>query len=246
MSAHSLRSLIVLVLVLPSLNEVLAVETGFLTRAYQDAAGAEHKYVVFVPAAYDGQTAMPAVIFLHGAGERGTDNEKQVAVGLGPVVRKQAATFPAIVLFPQAEKSWMAGSPDLQRAAAELDRVEQEFRVDLDRVYVTGLSMGGRGTWDLVASHPGRFAAAAAVCGFYNFDTIEELAKIPTWFFHGAADPVVPVRNSQQASKMLRELRADVQYTEYPEVKHDSWIQAYDTAELYTWMFGKRRAAPSK
>ncbi|MBX7167096.1 MAG: dienelactone hydrolase family protein [Pirellulales bacterium] len=235
--------LLLVTLTLFAPRESRAVETGFLSRSYQDAEGVEHKYVVFVPAAYDGNTPFPLIIFLHGAGERGTDNEKQVAVGLGPVVRKQAATFPAIVLFPQAEKSWMAGSPDLQRAAAELDRVEQDYRVDLTRVYATGLSMGGRGTWDLVASHPDRFAAAALICGFYNFDTIEPLAKIPTWFFHGDSDPVVPVRNSRQAHEKLKALNAAVQYTEYPGVKHDSWLQAYDTAELYTWLFAQRRGA---
>lgn len=222
-------------------EKTMAVETGFLTKTITDADGSEHKYVVFVPKSYDAKTPTPLVVFLHGAGERGEDNEKQVAVGLGPVVRKQADTFPAIVVFPQAKRNWKLDESDLNRAIAELDAVEKEYNIDKSRVYATGLSMGGRGTWDIVCAQPDRFAAAAIICGFFDLDRADALAKIPTWFFHGEADPVVPVTTSRDAVAKLKELKADVRYNEYPEVQHDSWLNAYDEPELFTWLFAQKR-----
>lgn len=225
-------------------ESAMAVETGFVERSYKDDAGAEHRYVVFVPKSYDGTKETPLVVFLHGAGERGTDNKKQVEVGLGPAVRRQADTFPAIVLFPQAEKTWVLDSDDQKRALAELAQVEAEFKVDRTREYVTGLSMGGRGTYDLIRAQPDRFAAAGIICGFFDLDAIEPVSKLPTWFFHGAADPVVSVKNSRDAVAKLKELGADVRYSEYPQVLHNSWIQAYDEPEFFTWLFSHQR--PSK
>ncbi len=216
------------------------VETGFLDRSYEDAAGERHQYVVFVPAAYDPEKPWPLIVFLHGAGERGTDNREQVSVGLGPVVRRQLDTFPALVLFPQARKDWLAMRPDLTRAIAELDRVEEEFNVAADRVYVTGLSMGGRGTWDMVHMCPDRFAAAVPICGFFN-DELAPFIDLPTWFFHGDADPVVSVGNSRKAVRALRAAGGNPRYTEFADVGHDSWLPAYDTPELIPWMLSQSR-----
>lgn len=177
---------------------------------------------------------------MHGAGERGTNNWAQVEVGLGPVVRRQAESFPAIVFFPQARLDWSKDRPDLNRAMAEFGRVEQEFNIDPDRVYVSGISMGGRGTWDAVHLCPHRFAAAVPVCGFFD-KAIAPLLKLPLWFFHGADDSVVPVRHSRDAVSALRSAGAVVRYTEYHDVDHDSWVRAYDTPELFEWMFKQKR-----
>ena len=214
--------------------------TGFQHRSYHDDDGVEHGYSVFIPEAYNSATRWPAIFFMHGAGERGTNNRSQLEVGLAPVVRRQAESFPAIVFFPQARLDWSKDRADLNRAVAEFARVEQEFSIDPDRVYVTGISMGGHGTWDAVHLCPGRFAAAVPICGFFDRD-IEPMLKLPMWFFHGADDSVVPVHHSRDAVAALRSAGAVVRYTEYHEVDHDSWVRAYDAPELFEWMFKQRR-----
>lgn len=216
------------------------MQTGFLSRSYQDDEGVEQRYTVFVPAQYDADESWPAIFFMHGAGERGTDNHLQLEVGLGPVVKRQADTFPAIVFFPQARFDWSQDRPDLPRALSEFAQVEQAFSIDPTRVYVTGISMGGHGTWDAVQLCPDRFAAAVPVCGFFD-NRIEPFLELPSWFFHGAQDSVVPVRHSRTAVEAIRNAGGDVQYTEFPDVEHDSWIPTYDTPELYPWLFAQRR-----
>jgi len=216
------------------------VETGFLARSYHDDEGIQRRYTVFLPAAYQANQAWPAIFFMHGAGERGTDNQVQVDVGLGPVVRSQLDSFPAIVFFPQARLDWSAERTDLARAVAEFDQVHREFNIDVNRVYVTGLSMGGHGAWDAVHLCPGRFAAAVIVCGFFD-NHIEPFTSLPCWFFHGADDSVVPVKHSRKAVEAIRAAGGNPKYTEFPGVDHDSWLQAYDTPELYSWLFAQRR-----
>jgi predicted peptidase len=134
--------------------------TGFLDRTYDS-----FKYVVFIPKDYNADKAYPLILFLHGAGERGTDGKRQSEVGLGKAVKKHADTFPFIVVFPQAQKTWKVGSDDSKRALAILDQVEKDYKVDKKRVYLTGLSMGGYGTWDLAAADPKRWAAIVPICG---------------------------------------------------------------------------------
>ncbi len=219
------------------------METGFLSRSYHDVQGVEHGYRVFVPAAYQPDQAWPAIVFLHGSAELGTDNRSQLDVGLGPVVNSQADSFPAIVFFPQSRIDWRKGRPDLTRAMAEFDQVEREFNIDADRVYVTGLSLGGNGAWSAVHMYPGRFAAAALVCGFFD-NAIDPFLSLPCWFFHGADDTVVPTRHSRRAVEAIRASGGNPKYTEYPGVEHDSWLQAYDTPELYEWLFAQRREEP--
>jgi len=216
------------------------VETGFLARSYHDDQGVEQRYTVFVPAAYDPEQTWPAIFFMHGAGERGTDNQSQLTVGLGPVVKSQEGLFPAITFFPQMRTDWSKNHHDLARALAELDQVQREFNIDEDRIYVTGLSMGGHGTWAAVQRCPGRFAAAVAVCGFFDHN-VEPFTSLPCWFFHGTDDSVVPVRHSRKAVAAIRSAGGNPKYTEFPGVDHDSWIQSYDTPELYDWLFAQRR-----
>jgi len=218
-----------------------AEEPGFTPRQYEDADGNVRRYQVYVPPGYCEAESWPLVVFLHGAGERGVDNEKQIAVGLAPAIRKHPDWVPAVVLLPQAQRTWQQGSADHQRLLEELARVEDEFNIDPARIYVTGLSMGGRGTWDLVKSLPEKFAAAVPICGFFDDEGLAAFQQVPSWFFHGDADEVVSVEQSRRIVDLLRQREADVRYTEYPEVGHHSWVPAYQEKELFDWMFRQRR-----
>jgi len=212
-------------------------KTGFLDHVYKDADGKESKYVVFIPKDYDGKKAYPLILFLHGAGETGDDGEKQVKVGLGPVVKKQVDTFPCITVFPQAHKrGWAADSESGKTALAILDEVEKAYKIDTKRVYLTGLSMGGFGTWSFAAAQPERWAAIIPICGGGDPKMAEKIKNIPCWAFHGDADTAVKVDLSRAMVKALEAAGGKPKYTEYEGVGHNSWVKAYDTKELYEWM----------
>ena len=118
---------------------------------------------------------------------------------------------------------------------ALLDEIVSKYAVDEDRIYLTGLSMGGFGTWSLATAYPERFAALAPICGRGNPEKAHVLKDIPVWVFHGAKDETVPPENSQQMVNALKECGADVQYTIYPDAGHDSWTETYNNPKLYEW-----------
>lgn len=228
-------------------DESSANRTGFLERVIKDDGG-EHKYTLFVPENYSPERKWPVLLFLHGAGERGTDNTKQVAVGIGPAIRKRAKSFPFITILPQCEDTktrpifgWSPDRADGKRALAILDQVESEYATDPDRIYLTGLSMGGFGTWNFAATYPDRFAAIAPVCGGGSPESAAKVAHLPVWCFHGGADPVVPPVLSRRMIEALQKEGAQPKYTEYPGVGHNSWDHAYDTDELYDWLLAHQR-----
>ncbi len=236
---NALRSLTLCLLGLLAMATLARADekTGFLDRVYKDADGKESKYVVFIPKDYDGKKAYPLILFLHGAGETGEDGEKQVKVGLGPVVKKQVDTFPCITVFPQAHKrSWAADSEGGKTALAILDEVEKSYKVDKKRVYLTGLSMGGFGTWSFAAAQPERWAAVVPICGGGDPKMADKIKNIPCWVFHGDADNAVKVDLSRAMVKALEAAGGKPKYTEYEGVGHNSWVKAYDTKELYEWM----------
>lgn len=219
-----------------------------------------YRYQVFVPTAA-ADASPPVILFLHGSGERGDDNRKQLEVGLGPRVRARAADFPAIVVFPQAPDGteW---SDNVPAVLAQLEDATVEFGGDRDRVYLTGLSMGGYGTWDLALREPTRFAALVPVCGGLSGGTrrpsltvqsvagepdpfaatARRLRAVPTWIFHGARDDVVPPGQSRRMAAALQAAGAvDARYTEFAEANHNSWDPAYATDALWPWLFAQRR-----
>lgn len=210
-------------------------EHGFVSKVYKGKEG-ESKYVVFVPHDYKGDKDYPLILFLHGAGERGTDGKKQAMVGLGKAIKDKKEKFPFIVVFPQAQKTWQAGSPDGKRALGILDEVQKDYKVDPKRIYLTGLSMGGYGTWSMAAAMPSRWAAIVPVCGGGNPANAEKIKDIPCWCFHGDADTVVNVQKSRDMIEALKKASAEPHYTEYPGVGHNSWDRAYGTAKLYDWL----------
>ncbi len=216
---------------------------GFLHRVFKDGDGREARYVLFVPQRYRGDRPWPLILFLHGAGETGTDGDKQVQVGLGPFVRKHQKTFPFIVVFPQSEhRTWQAHSADADRALRILDRVENEYRVDRRRVYLTGLSMGGFGTWSLAAAYPDRWSAIVPICGGGNPATAARIKDTPCWCFHGGSDLVVQVTRSRAMVDALRRDGGQPRYTEFPHVGHNSWDRAYATPGLFDWLLSQHRA----
>jgi predicted peptidase len=122
-----------------------------------------------------------------------------------------------------------------------LDDIIRTYRVDRDRVYLTGLSMGGFGTWDLAAAHPEKFAAIAPICGGGNPQNAKKLARLPIWVFHGAKDPTVPIERSREMVEALKAAGANVKFTVYPEAQHDSWTETYNNPEFYQWLLEQKR-----
>jgi predicted peptidase len=245
-----------LTLALPALAQT--IETGFLNRTL--AVGAEsYRYQVYLPGGFTRSQAWPVILFLHGGGERGTDGLIQTEVGIGSAIRRFADRFQAIVVMPQAHppQGWVGVNADM--ALKTLDATEQEFPTDKGRVYLTGLSMGGAGTWYIAYRHPQRFAALVAICARVRpsatttdpvvptadgepFATLAERIKhLPTWIFHGDADATVPVDESRGVAAALKALGAPVKYSELPGVPHNSWDAAYRSPELTEWLFAQRR-----
>ena len=236
-------------------------ETGFLNRSVTVGANS-YRYEIYVPADYTPAKKWPVIMFLHGSGERGSDGVLQTAVGLGAAIRKSPSSFPAIVVFPQlpAESGWSANAA--QMAMAALDQTLREFSTDGDRVYLTGLSLGGNGTWYLAYRYPERFAALAPVCGFVTpfwrdasgVDPVvpadagppltalaRKLQRVPVWMFHGEIDGAVPVVESRQAAAALKAAGADVLYTEFLGGEHNIWDNVYRSPQFTTWLFAQRR-----
>ncbi len=232
---------------LPSLGRAEAPAHGFLNRTIKDADGKEAKYVLFVPDDYkaDGDKAYPIILFLHGSGETGEDGKKQATVGLAPAIRNQEKSgkhFPFFAIFPQSQKrNWGATSGDGQRAIAILDAVEKEYKIDAKRQYLTGLSMGGFGTWSFAAKYPDRWAAIVPICGGGNPASAAKFKDIPCWVFHGEADPTVNIEKDREMVNALKEAGAKPKFTTYPGVGHNSWDKAYATPELYEWLLEQHK-----
>lgn len=223
-------------------------KTGFVDKTFKNADGTESPYVVFVPHSYDGTKEVPIILFLHGAGETKGGSKKPVQVGIGPAIQKREKTFPFIVVIPQAEHTktpvvqrWFAGKPDGDRALAMLDATTKEYKTDPARMYLTGLSMGGFGTWNQAAANPTKWAAIAPICGGGNVADAEKLKDLPIWNFHGDKDAAVKVDLSRDMIKAIEKAGGKPKYTEYPGVAHNSWDNAYGTDELYTWLLEQKK-----
>lgn len=224
----------------------------------EDGTPQDFHYRLLRPATVEPGKHYPLVLFLHGAGERGSDNTSQLKYLptwlAEPAWRQQ---FPCFVIAPQcrSEHRWSAfnwsdkkSSPlaaepttDLAAAIAALERVCESEPVDPDRVYLTGLSMGGYGSWELAARMPERFAAVAPICGGGDEAQAAKLADLPIWCFHGGADRVVPVERSRSMIDAIEAAGGKPKYTEFPGVGHDSWTPAYRDSGLLEWLFAQRR-----
>ncbi len=206
-------------------------------------------YLLFLPRDYqqDITTPWPLMLFLHGRDESGDGLNILKRHGI-PRVIEEAEDFPCITVSPQcpADTDWVALTEPLM---ALLHSITEQFQIDRQRVYLTGLSMGGRGTWALAVEHPEVFAALTPICGRVPdvdqfMEKVKLLKDVPTWVFHGAKDPRVPVENSDSIVAALRAAQGNVKYTVYPDSEHDSWTETYNNPELYRWMLSQSLSGP--
>ena len=202
-------------------------------------------YLLYLPKDYDQdpEKEWPLLLFLHGAGERGSDLGLVKRNG-PPRLVEEGMELPFIVVSPQcpANSWWNLHVEDL---ALLLDELQVRYRVDQTRIYLTGLSMGGYGSWHLAAEFPERFAAVVPICGaglhFFGFPArVQVLRDVPIWVFHGAKDEVVPLRESEILVNELRKVGGRVLFTVYPEAGHDAWTETYADPKLYTWLLEQR------
>jgi predicted peptidase len=228
----------------PSLKQVQSVREFHFSKLQT----AKLKYLLFTPKGYDTNSTKrwPLMLFLHGAGERGSDIWK-VTVHCPPKNVAQNPDFPFILVSPQCPEGEIWSSESL---LGLLEKVMQEQQADPERVYLTGLSMGGYGTWDLGLQHPEKFAAIVPICGGGELITLllaqgekkQALQSLGVWAFHGAKDPSVPVDESQRMIDLLKKIGVkDARLTLYPEAGHDSWTETYKNPELYEWLLSHSR-----
>lgn len=238
--------------------------TLFEKRTYTSATGSTLPYRILFPENYDRSKKYPVVVFLHGAGERGNDNEKQLTHGAKLFLTPEnRINFPAIVVFPQcpAESYWGSVKIDrtktpftfdfeytrpepepLRMAIALVKQISVEEGVDKKRIYITGLSMGGMGTFEAVYRYPKLFAAATPICGGGDATHYDKrIRKIPFSIYHGDADSVVGVEESRRMVEKLKELKVSVRYKEFPGVNHNSWDNAFAEPDYLSWMFSKKK-----
>lgn len=210
---------------------------GFHLRAMPDG----RKYTVYLPTEYDGKRTFPVALFLHGSGERGTDGIVPAQVGLGPAVQNHPGDFPMIAVFPQARSTWAAGSDDSEAAVSILDHVLKTSKCDPNRVLLTGLSMGGRGSWELARKYPERFAAVAPICGTTNLEGADRFRNLPVWSFVGDNDREATVLGLRDWHDAIRKAGGQARLTEYRNVGHNSWDRAYNDPGFLTWLLDQNR-----
>lgn len=192
-------------------------------------------YLLYLPKDYDLKEKFPLLLFLHGAGERGNDLQLVKKHG-PPKLIEEGKEFPFIVVSPQCplNKRW-----DPDELTALLDYLIENYKVDKDKIYVTGLSMGGNGTWRLAAKIPDRLAAVIPICGWGDLFEVCMMGKLPVWAFHGAKDPVVPLKASEDLVQRLNSCGGNAKLTVYPDAEHDSWTETYNNPEIYEWLLSK-------
>jgi predicted peptidase len=220
-----------------------------------DGPGGKLLYRIYQPKAAAPGNKLPLLLFLHGAGERGDDNAAQLKHGLKQFIAQQEK-YPCFIVAPQcpknkkwAEVDWSAATHATPEKPSDsyasliplLESLQKELPIDSKRLYVTGLSMGGYGTWDLITRLPDTFAAAAPICGGGDESKAAVIAKVPQWIFHGSADTAVKPERSRNMVEALKKAGGAPKYTEYPGVGHNSWDKAYADPELWTWMFAQKK-----
>ena len=232
----------------------------FFSREFDGGSDGNLKYQLLRPKDYDESKKYPLVVFLHGAGERGDDNKKQLVHGMADFASDDVMEkHPAFVIAPQCpsdsrwvEVDWSAESHSMppmpsKPLALTLDLIEdlqKQESIDPDRIYVTGLSMGGYGVWDLLQRRPVTFAAAIPICGGGDPKLVRSFNHVPIWCFHGGADTVVKPARSRQMIDALKASQAEPEpkYTEYEGVGHNSWTATYRNRDVLDWLFQQKRS----
>lgn len=238
----------------------VATHGHFVERSL-DLEGRQFRYQVFVPARHNAGPP-PLVLFLHGSGERGDDGQLPTEAGLGPWIKQHRDSFPALAVFPQVPEGEEWRGRNARMALAALDASIQEFGADPQRIYLTGMSMGGYGTWELALTRPQQFAALLPICGALRAPrperpslvvdqvandadpyqaTASRLHGVPVWMFHGALDGLVSTHDDREIEKASQRLGAGFRYTEYPDTEHNAWDPTYRNPAVWEWMFSQRR-----
>ena len=232
-------------------------------REFKDASGATHRYRVFIPSGFDkdDQSKFPLILFLHGAGERGNDNVAQLKHGAAEFAREdRQAQYPCIVICPQCptDEKWVLvdwsdksgkgtfpdePSPAMQTALGIVDEWANSGRVDKSRIYITGLSMGGYGSWYAASMKDNPFAAAMPICGGGDPTWAKRYGSMPIWTFHGTDDAAVPLVRTQEMLSALKEVghKPEPKYTEYQGGGHDVWTETYKRDDVFAWLFSQKK-----
>jgi predicted peptidase len=251
-----LSCLLVVVVFAP--NSVRAADEEPEARLFQGQNGEVLPYRLAKPLDFDPHATYPLILFLHGAGERGNDNHAQL-LHVVPVLlsAENRQKFPCFVVAPQCptgqkwvDTNWSSGahkqpeqpSKPMALTLQLLQELQRELPIDSRRLYVMGLSMGGFGTWDVIARYPRMFAAAVPICGGGDESTAPRFAAVPIWAFHGAKDNVVPVSSTRKMIDVLRQAGGQPRYTEYPDCQHNSWDPAVREPDLLPWLFAHGQA----
>jgi predicted peptidase len=258
------KKILLLLLLFISFNLSAQNTLSYERKLYISSKGDSLPYRILFPQNYSKSKTYPIILFLHGAGERGNDNEKQLTHGSKLFLQESnRLNFPCIVIFPQCPSKGYWASVKIDRTTSPigldfnydrqptaplssaielLKKTIKDENVDRSRVYIVGLSMGGMGTFEAVYRNPKLFAAAIPICG--GGDTTrynKQIRKTHFWIFHGDQDAVVSVANSRQMVSRLKHLKANVKYTEYPNVNHNSWDNAFAEPNLLPWLFSNKR-----
>lgn len=243
------------------------IETGFFDREIT-LDGVGYRYQIYIPVNYTPDELHPVILFLHGAGEQGEDGRLPTQVGLGPAIREAGNRFPFIVVFPQSHPHQLSGER-ATLALKTLDQTIKEFNGDPERIYLTGISMGGYATWYLAVHAPHKFAALVPISGYVTkprpdlsakqnaailkenpfakssdpyMTVASQISRVPVWIFHGGADSVVWPEESRRMFQALKASGLEVRYTEYDGVGHHAWDKAYSDPDLWTWLLSHRRS----
>lgn len=215
-------------------------------KSFSATASITLNYLVYLPQKYVHKATWPLIMFLHGAGERGNTLEELDRLKRNGLMKylktdPKFADFPFVVVAPQCPTStyWPVLTESLD---CLIDEILDKYNIDTAKIYLTGLSMGGYGTWYLGYHHPERFAAMAPVCGSGIPSSADRLIDMPIWVFHGMEDPIVPYSHSEFLYRSIKAAGGNIRLTGYPGVGHDSWTKAYANKELYSWFLeqGKR------
>jgi poly(3-hydroxybutyrate) depolymerase len=215
---------------------------GFFQRTLEWQGEAPRKYPIYVPPQYylDNEHTWPLIVSLHGSPDVGTDGVSHMQLGLPLYIAGRPKRFPFLAVFPQAQTMWFRGKEEIA-VFAIIEDVCKNYRVDIDRIYLTGFSMGGFGAWEMGVRRPDLFAAIVPICGGAPLDFLQNLVNTPIWAFHGAKDTNVPVNATRQAIARLQSLGGSPQFTEFPQLEHNAWDSAYASPALYRWLLQQRR-----
>ncbi len=214
-------------------------EKNFQQKVYKAPDGKEYKYAVHVPSNYDGQTPLPAILYLHGAGPRGSDGLAQLQYGLPKHLRNRKTELPVIAIFPQAAEgeNWTANSPSAKRAMEILKAVEAEYKVDPNRVYLSGMSMGAQGTWSLAGAYPDRWAAILPIAHGGDTSDGPKIKNIPCWCFHGDADRTIRPQQSRDMIQAIADAGGKPLFNLLPGVDHNSCPDhVFAMPEVFEWL----------